>query len=76
MCYILIFFPLRISSDSHFFKDQFLYFYLLLAVLGVCCYAGFSLLAASAGFSLVAVHGFSQWWILLLPSMGPRAQAQ
>ena len=31
--------------------------YLFLAVLGLRCYTGFSLIAASRGFSLVAVRG-------------------
>ena len=32
--------------------------YLFLAVLDLCCYAGFSLVVESRGYSLVAVHGF------------------
>ena len=28
-----------------------------MAVLGLCCSAGFSLVVASVGYSLVAVHG-------------------
>ena len=35
----------------------FIFIYLLLAVLGLCCCAGFSPVAASRGYSLVAVHG-------------------
>ena len=35
----------------------FVFIYLLLAVLGLCCRAGFSPVAASRGYSLVAVHG-------------------
>ena len=31
--------------------------YLLLAVLGLHCFEGFSLVVASGGYSLVAVHG-------------------
>ena len=31
--------------------------YLLLAVLGLHCFGGFSLVVASGGYSLVAVHG-------------------
>ena len=34
----------------------FLNFYLFLAVLGLCCYAGFPLVVASRGYSLVAGH--------------------
>ena len=30
--------------------------YLFLAVLDLCCYAGFSLVVESRGYSLVAVH--------------------
>ena len=33
----------------------FIFIYLLLAVLGLCCCAGFSPVAASRGYSLVAV---------------------
>ena len=62
-----------------FFKKYIILFiYLFLAVLGLCCYKGFSLVAASSGYSLVAVHG-----LLLLrntdcgahgrSSCGPRA---
>ena len=35
----------------------FIFIYLLLAVLGLCCCAGFSLVAASGGFSPVVVQG-------------------
>ena len=34
----------------------FIFIYLLLAVLGLCCCAGFSPVAASRGYALVAVH--------------------
>ena len=34
----------------------FLYFYLFLAVLGLRCYSGFSLVSESGGYSAVAVH--------------------
>ena len=41
-----------------FFFLNFVYlFYLFMAVLGLCCSAGFSLVVASGGYSLVAVHG-------------------
>ena len=33
------------------------FIYLFLAVLGLCCCAGFSLVEKSGGYSLVAVHG-------------------
>ena len=42
-------------------------FFFFLAVLGICFYAG---------FALVAAWGFSLWWLLLLQSTGSRAQAQ
>ena len=31
--------------------------FIYLAVLGLCCYAGFSLVVTSDGYSLVAAHG-------------------
>ena len=40
------------------FKEIFYFIYLLLAVLGLCCCTDFSLVVASRGYSLVAVHGF------------------
>ena len=40
-----------------FFDDDLFFIYLFLAVLGLCCYAGFSLVVASGGCSLVVVHG-------------------
>ena len=36
----------------------FLKIYLFMTVLGLCCCAGFSLVAASRGYSQVAVLGF------------------
>ena len=44
------------SSSSFFFFYNFIY--LFLAVLGLHCCSGFSLVLASGGYSLVAVHGF------------------
>ena len=39
-------------------KKNFMYlFYLFLAVLGLCCCTGFSLVVVIGGCSLVAVHG-------------------
>ena len=38
-------------------KKKILFIYLLLAVLGLCCCAGFSLVAASRGYSLLATQG-------------------
>ena len=37
---------------------------------------GFSLVAASVGYSSLWYVGFSLWWLLLLQSTGSRAQAQ
>ena len=51
------------------FKEQFkkLFIYLLLAVLGLRCCLGFSLVAASRGYSLVGVCG------LLIAAASPAA---
>ena len=53
-----------------FFFNEFIY--LFLAVLGLCCCPGFSLVAASGGYSLLRCEGFSLRWLLLLQSMGSR----
>ena len=45
---------------------------LLLAVLSLCCCAGFSLAAASGGYSGCGAV-FSLWWLLLLRSTGSGA---
>ena len=68
------FWPFISPFFKHFFKQLFIY--LFLAVLGLCCYAGFSLFVAIRGNSLVAVHDFSLRWLLLLWSPGSRAQAK
>ena len=47
-----------------------------MSVLGLCCCMGFPLVAASVGCSLVVVHSFFLWWLLLLQSTGSRAHAQ
>ena len=39
-----------------YFKNSLL-IYLLLAMLGLCCFTGLSLFAASRGYVLAAVHG-------------------
>ena len=48
---------------SRLFIWLFLFFfknvYLFMAVLGLCCCAGFSLVAVSGGYSLVIVIGFT-----------------
>ena len=67
------------GSESDMFKDiQFLkniYFYLFLALLGLCCFEGFSLVVASRGYSLVADLGFPLLWHLWLGNMGSRVPA-
>ena len=45
------------------------------ASLGLCCWAGLFLVAASGGYSSMHRAGFSAW-LLLLWSTGSRAQAQ
>ena len=45
---------------------------LFMALLGLCCCAGFSPVVVSGGHSLVAVRGFSSRWHLLLWSTGSR----
>ena len=54
------------------FKNNFIYL-LFLAVLGLRCYVGFSLVVESEGYSLAAVCRFLVWGLLLLQSMGSRA---
>ena len=48
-----------------FFFLIILFIYLFLAVLGLHCCAGVSLVGASRGFSLVAVLRLHNWWLLL-----------
>ena len=48
---------------------------LFLAVLGLCCFKGFSLVVVSRDYSSLKCVGFSLWWLPLLQSMGSRAQA-
>ena len=55
-----------------FFDDDLFLIYLFLAVLGLCCYAGFSLVVPSGGCSRVVLPGFSPWWLLSLQSTGSR----
>ena len=47
-------------------------FYLFLALPGLGCCLGFSLVAASGGYSPVRCTGFSLWWLLLSRSAGSR----
>ena len=51
----------------------FLYF---LAVLGLRCWEGFSLVAASQDYCLLLCWGFSLWCLSLFQSTGSRAQGQ
>ena len=46
-----------VNVHNIFFFKKLLFIYLL-TVLGLCCHVGFSLIGASRGNSLVAVHGF------------------
>ena len=50
-----------------------LFITLFLAVLGLHLLCGPSLVADIRGMSLLAVHVFSLWWLLLLRSLGSRA---
>ena len=45
----------KAEGQNTLFKNYFIY--LFLAVLGLHCFAGFSLVATSEGYSLVVVHG-------------------
>ena len=53
-----------------FEKNNFMY--LFLAGLDLCCCAGFSLVLACRGYSLIVVDGFSLRWLLLLQSTNSR----
>ena len=60
-----------------FFLRVILSVYLCLGVLGLCCCAGFPLVAASRGCSLAVVlwcAGFWLGWLLLLQSTGSRVR--
>ena len=45
------------AKSASFKKIIILFIYLFLAVLGLHCCSGFSLVVTSRGYSLVAVHG-------------------
>ena len=64
--FTLSFFFIFFSLISFFFFNNFLY--LFMAVLGLHCCLGFSLVAASRGYSLVAVCGVLLQWLLLMSS--------
>ena len=62
-----------------FFFNKFIYFIILfyLFIVSGCVgslllRAGFSLVAASGGYSSLRCTGFSFWWLLLLQSTGSR----
>ena len=61
----------EIFFGTYLFFLIFIYF-LFLAVPGLRCWEGFSLVAASRGCSQVAVHGFLSQWLVLLRSAGSR----
>ena len=54
--------PCNGSADPFFLN----LIYLFLTVPGLCCCAGFSPVATSGGYSLVAVFGLLTQWLLLL----------
>ena len=59
---------MQIFLKIYFSCEPFLkiiFIYLILLVLGLCCCAGFSLIAESGGYSLLPCAGFSLWWLLL-----------
>ena len=47
---------------------------LIFAALGLLLHAGFSLVAAGGGYSLLWCAGFSLWWLLLLWSKDSRRE--
>ena len=51
----------------------FFFLSFFVAVLGLHCRVGFSLVVASRADSLLQSMGFSELWLLLLPSLGSRA---
>ena len=54
------------TEETSFFFLINLFIYLFLAALGLLLRAGFSLVAASGGCSLLRCAGFSLRWLLLL----------
>ena len=60
----------------HHFLKIILFIYLFLALLGLCCYEGFSLVVASRGYSPVAMHELLTVVASLSWSTGSRAWAQ
>ena len=58
--------------NGHFFKNKFIYLFLFLAVLGLCCCARAFSSCGELGYSLLWCMGFSLRWLLLLWSTGSR----
>lgn len=63
------------TDISHFLAFLFKKFFIILAVMGLCCCMRASLVAARepGDLSLLQCAGFSLWWLLLLPSTGSRS---
>ena len=66
VCLLAIFFGKISVEILCTFRNSFLLIYLFLAVLGLRCYVGFSLAAASGDHSLVVVCGLLTGHLLLL----------
>ena len=62
------------ATFCYLFKKSFICLFIL-AGLGLHCYEGFSLVAASGGYSLVAVHGLPITVISLVTEHRLRARA-
>ena len=63
-------------GSKYFFKNKFSLIVLVclfLAVLGLRCYAGFSLAVKSRGYSLIAVHGIQGVCASVVVLHGPRS---
>ena len=65
-------FSLKTSNGSIFFFFNFIYLFIFGCVGSSLLCEGFSLVAASGGYSLLQCMGFSLQWLLLLQSTGPR----
>ena len=62
-----------VLNINYYYFLKFIYLiYLFLAVLGLCCCVGFSVVAASGGYSSLRCAGFSLRWLLLLLNTGSR----
>ena len=69
---LLVTSPFLVNRHSFFLKFIYFIYYLFLAVLGLRCYHGLSLVAVSGGYSSLWCTGFSLRWLLLLESTGSR----